>query len=899
MRALVPAAAVLVGGFALYFTNSVLDQLVAGGQAVRVALVPDWKPWAAFCGVAALALLLLSRRRPHWVTLPVFAGVLLIVPFLPLLPDLIPALQLPAGPLKWIVWLTTGGLLTWTLWHTRPTRALWLKKLSLTHTTLAIAALTAAAGGLAAWRLAGTVVFPGGDEPHYLVVAQSLWRDGDLKIENNHTRGDYREYFVRDALKPDFLRRGVNGEIYSIHPVGMPVLMAPVYALGGYWAVVAALILSAAAAAALVWRFVAQATSAPGAATFAWAAIALTAPFLYNTFTVYPEILAALAVVVAYTRAAGGDEWPRGTVRWAIVGACCGALPWLSTKYAPMSAVLVAIALTRARVARAVVVAVLAPYLVFLAAWLYFFYAIWGIPLPMAPYGDLVQTSPRNLIFGAPGLLFDQEYGVLAYAPVYVLAITGLVAMWRAGSEMRRSAIEIVLIFGALLGTVGAFRIWWGGTASPGRPLASGLLLLALPIAMASRRTARGSAARAGHQLLLLVSIGVAITLAVAQQGLLINNGRDGTSALLEFWSPRWEAWSVAPTFIFHEAPTAWLHALTWLAIAFAAAAALSRWRTQSAGGASLAALTAFVGALMVAIAVVPWLPHDPPLPSAHLTARSHLPLIDEFDSVARPIAVYYDPFRVEGASTVTSQASLVIAPGLHSSPQPIRVLHNGRLSLPAGRYRADVEWAETIRGPVPIALQVGWVGPSWQSWPVPPERGARWQTEFELPVDMNFVAFRGSTDLERAIGRLTIIPLMIVDRSARPNVPTVLGAWRYGPVTLLVHDASASPEPAGFWVIGRRDARVTFVGDSDRPLMLRMHSGLRPNRLRIATSDWKQTLDLEPGKRVELTLPSADRRVIAVDFYVEDGFTPRDHDPGSQDTRFLGVWVEVVQEDR
>jgi hypothetical protein len=24
-------------------------------------------------------------------------------------------------------------------------------------------------------------------------MAQSLWRDGDLKIENNHQRGDYRE----------------------------------------------------------------------------------------------------------------------------------------------------------------------------------------------------------------------------------------------------------------------------------------------------------------------------------------------------------------------------------------------------------------------------------------------------------------------------------------------------------------------------------------------------------------------------------------------------------------------------------------------------------------------------------------------------------------------------------
>lgn len=31
-----------------------------------------------------------------------------------------------------------------------------------------------------------TALFPGCDEPHYLVITQSLLHDGDLKIEGNH-----------------------------------------------------------------------------------------------------------------------------------------------------------------------------------------------------------------------------------------------------------------------------------------------------------------------------------------------------------------------------------------------------------------------------------------------------------------------------------------------------------------------------------------------------------------------------------------------------------------------------------------------------------------------------------------------------------------------------------------
>ena len=145
-------------------------------------------------------------------------------------------------------------------------------------------------------------------------------------------------------------------------------------------------------------------------------------------------------------------------------------------------------------------------------------------------------------------MLFDQEYGLLPFAPVYIFAATGLVQMWRPAANCDDGPSKSWLCFVALLGTVGAFGIWWGGTAAPARPLASGLLLLMLPIAAAFRAAPVGSARRAAQHLLLWISIGIAITLTVSQDGLLINNARDGTSALLGFWSPRWELWTLAPT---------------------------------------------------------------------------------------------------------------------------------------------------------------------------------------------------------------------------------------------------------------------------------------------------------------------------------------------------------------
>ena len=55
-----------------------------------------------------------------------------------------------------------------------------------------------------------------------------------------------------------------------------------------------------------------------------------------------------------------------------------------------------------------------------------------------AVWRDWFRPSSRTSIFGAPGLLVDQEYGLLPYAPVYVLAVIGFWRMWRAGGESAR-----------------------------------------------------------------------------------------------------------------------------------------------------------------------------------------------------------------------------------------------------------------------------------------------------------------------------------------------------------------------------------------------------------------------------------------------------------------------------
>ena len=343
----------------------------------------------------------------------------------------------------------------WTLWQSRLITARAIERWSLTSISIAIFVATMAVAGLAAQKLTGTSLFPSGDEPHYLVIAQSLWRDGDLKIENNHERGDYREYFPAD-LEPHYLTRGTDGEIYSIHPIGIAVILAPVYALAGYKGSVWFLIALGALAAAMAWRWTVATLNAPGAATFAWAAIALSAPFMFNTFTVYPEIAAALAVMFALCHDAHD--------RHRSVPARCDGSP--SASRSPRCRG------SARSTRRCPPPSSSSSFSVWVNGNLPHFYETrksgrwWRFMRSRSRRGShfftrsgerrcqwrrtdrMVQTTPLNLRLGAPGLLFDQEYGLLAYAPVYILAGDGPVsdvAQPAASCAARR--IEITFIF--------------------------------------------------------------------------------------------------------------------------------------------------------------------------------------------------------------------------------------------------------------------------------------------------------------------------------------------------------------------------------------------------------------------------------------------------------------------
>lgn len=921
----------LVAGTAAWCSRGVMEVVPGGADGLRIALLPPPVTWlpSVLLTLASLAawLAVVTRwrhrrerrlgldpaqpvqRAPVALLAPLYASGLLLLPWLPFAADVVRPLRLLAAPFGRLFWVVLVALVLvnsvrWIRERrgeprvSRRRRAAW--------TVFAVGALLTA---LAAWRITNTTLLPNGDEPHYLVIAQSLWRDGDLRIQNNHDRGDYREYFDRD-LAPHYLTRGTDGEIYSIHPIGLPVLLAPVYAAGGYRLVVLVLVLVGAGAAAGAWRLARRVSGSAEAATLAWTGIALSVPFVFNAFSVYPEVVGALLVLTAFaTGLPREDGQPQGVGRWWVAGVCLSALPWLATKYALMTGTLAVVLAARALWPTASgdasapagarggawprLAAIAVPGLVSATAWFSFFHWIWGTPSPAAPYGAMLQTSVRYLGFGAPGLLFDQEYGLFTYAPVLLLGLPGLWQMWRHGGLPRRMAVESTVVFVSLLLAVGAFRLWWGD-ASPGRPVASGVLLWVLPVSWYAAR-ARGAGTRAWAWLLAAGAVTMTVVAVLAQDGLLVASTRDGLSRLLQWFGGQYPLWTVAPSYIAHHYTLAFPVSLVWLAVAALVTFWESRLRGEDALAQASGSLHAAMGAIVLVVGGAFLVPRvfGGPLqdrPPAGAGARSAV--LEKYASTSHPLAVRYDPFTIEPAETALSRVQFVATPGLRTDPQPVPVLLNMRLSLPAGRYRATMSFTSLGDGDRGFALRLGRTGPTYQRFELP-TTGSSWTGEFELPVDANFVGFEASRAVSAAVTRLDVAPVSIVDANRRVAVGQVLAAQRYPGADVFSHDEASWVEADGAWVAARRPAAFTIVPGKGGPVRVRLRNGPNANVVVLSGQGWEQRVPLAADQEADVDLPAVDAGgALALRITPEQGFVPQEVEPESRDRRLLGVFV-------
>ena len=760
---------------------------------------------------------------------------------------------------------------------------------------LVAAVIAATVYATGAWSLAD--LLPGGDEPHYLVIAQSLLLDGDLRIENNHERGDYRAY-TDQTLKPDFIQRGIDGEIYPMHSPGSSALVLPAFAIAGYPGAVATVIAITAAASALSWHAAFVLTASVSGAWIGWAAVFLTAPFFFHGFTIYPDGIAGLFTMAGVWLLVRFERGRVVTVRHlAAGGAALAVLPWLHARFALIAAALgaaivlrllttasdAASAAQRSAVLRRVFAFVAVPVVV-AALWFLYFWIIWGTPNPSAPQGrDLMMTAGQIWV-GAAGLLFDQQFGLVPHAPAYALAFLGFVLLAR---QHPRLCVELLLATLPYVIATSSFAAWWGGVSAPARYLSALMPIAVLPIAMWWH--ARSADAWRVFALLLVgLSIAMVIPMVAAGGGLLAYNDRAGFDLLADWVSSAVDLPMAFPSLHRQSLSAAAIVAATWVAagaIVAGLAWALSRRHVSRAATWTLMS-TAAACTTMGASTVV-WAGEGI---DGLRPGLSQWTFLTSWKPSGEQFMFQLLPVRRLSADGLTRRLEVShlgrLAPGHEGAP----VLRASM--LPAGEYDLVTSGEGMLQGQ--LSVQVGRTDVV-ERWPLEGRSAGFPGFTLRLPVPVHSVTVRAD-ETARASGHEFRLRVRTLSAPAIAE-GFALRAIGYGRTHAFFMDDSSYAEAGGFWTRGDEATTLVFETGGEtgtEELMLLVRSGPVPTRIDVTEGAWHRSLSFAANQLQAISLPPSAGGVRVVTVRTGAWFRPSDHDPNNRDTRRLGVFVSL-----
>lgn len=854
------------------------------GASARLAAPAPW--WIFVLALIAAWLVPAWKRRP----LLASPALLSTVPWWPIP---LPAIALIwTGPLAWLpILLTIGVALSFDVVATL--RAVWARVAAATGANdcarahRVAGALTLAAALLSAW--AASPRSRGGDQPHYLAITQSLLDDGDLEVENNYRS----KQFLANAgffERPDFIQRGRNGQIYSIHAPGLAVLVLPGYKLAGYLGAQAIVMLVASFAGAVIWRIGWRATRSTGAAWFTWTAVIASAPFLYGSFTVFPDGPGALAVGVAVlTVLKLADASERTSARLvALSSALLAALPWLHTRFVILAAGLGLLIVWQLlsdrsrpfaeRRTRALMF--LALPLLSAASWFLFFQLIYGTPNPAAPYGLRPENKLRFVPGGFAGLLADAQFGLLAYSPVLVVAAFARKSSGFAAKYLWSTA-AIVLTY---MLAVATYPMWWAGRpATPARFLTAILPVLAVFVAVGWQRSDR--AVRKAWLALLAASVLISAVVVVVDRSGLAWNERTGQALWLQWIGPvvnlrrGWpsffwmysdaQLWTILP-FILQAVSWVGVFVLVWMTLKVRSRALM--WRPDVWRGAAAWWLTV---SMTGAVAIGWWMTGTSGLDAS----RSQLSLLAEHASAAIGIG----PWGWHRGADLSR--ALTIRGDELGVTDPSAIAHFTR--VPAGTYELRVATSRPRRAG--MTVRFGDTDRPFQTFELVPLTEQAFV--LTLPTGAADLTVHGDLVLRSLRPRLQLAPLQL-----SPDRPRFArGAMVYSGVQAFFEDDHQFVEGQRFWIKGGQTTTVVFSAHPGAPaLSLSIGNGAAENVVRVDALGFQKEVALQPSEQRQIDIPYPDSTAtIRISLSSRSGFRPSDTPP-ALDARFLGAVVEV-----
>jgi len=297
-----------------------------------------------------------------------------------------------------------------------------------------------------------------GDEPYYLLTSHSLYQDKDINVANNYDKKDYFHFFPREFF-PNlrlgaYARFGRKGTeyVYPINQPGLSVLILPYYWLSQFfqgrtlifilkgslsiWAVLLGLqfyLLSRE-----LWKN-------EKISLMLWFFYSFSAPILFYSIHLYPEVLIALFSVYIFRKIR--SEKKLSLFHYFFLGFLLSLFPWFGLKYNmifwPFLLVSVYFFFKNQKAKLKILGFFLFPLLSQVLFYFYI-YELYGTFNPIAVYQGAITPEQvrafKDMVLKIPIMrridtlldyFLDQRDGLFLYSPIYFFAFLGIVEVFR------------------------------------------------------------------------------------------------------------------------------------------------------------------------------------------------------------------------------------------------------------------------------------------------------------------------------------------------------------------------------------------------------------------------------------------------------------------------------------
>jgi hypothetical protein len=309
-----------------------------------------------------------------------------------------------------------------------------------------------------------------GDEPYYLMTTDSLYEDRDINVADEYAGRDYYNFYPRE-LFPDlrlrpYARFGKKGTdyIYPISQPGVSALILPQYWLSRFFEgrtrifiIKSSLALWGALLGLQLYLLALELWKNRYAALLVWFFFSFTAPILFFTIHIYPEIPIALFTVFIF-RKARASQTP-SVFNLLFSGFLLALFFWFGLKYNmifyPLLAVCLYLYLKKHKLGWKTIYFLIFPVIAVGLFYLYV-YSLYGTTNPISLYEGVLNPDIlenfRTVMLKTPLTLridsffdyfLDQRDGLLLYSPFYLFALLGLIEAFR---RARKDLVMLLLI---------------------------------------------------------------------------------------------------------------------------------------------------------------------------------------------------------------------------------------------------------------------------------------------------------------------------------------------------------------------------------------------------------------------------------------------------------------------